>query len=178
MKNNKIHGFKVVSKLNKGKPAWFAWRYISGKMRWVYIGKDKEAAEEKIVAWCKKYGLENTLEPPRVMQAKHESDSIKILELKVSMLEKTVLEQDKTIEALRCELSVEIKPVPPKKILGFRLCLDARGNWQAYRTHNKRKIKIGLGKSLDGATHKIKDYCRRKSFALTDSGQIADHQVI
>lgn len=152
----KVYGFHVVEKRNKGKLAWFAWRSIAGKMRWVYIGKDISLAAKKIEAWCLKYGLEKMLEETRVVERK---DSIKSLEERVERLEMLV-----------SRLS------GGDKILGFRICQDSGGNHIAYRSHEGRKIKIGLGKSLEDASDKIQNYCARKAICLSPLGEILSLQ--
>ena len=49
----KVLGFSLYLRND----TWYAGKRIANKLRWVYVGKDKSIAEEKIKAWCSKNGI-------------------------------------------------------------------------------------------------------------------------
>lgn len=103
---DKIFGFHLVIKNNKGKDTWYAWRSVEGKQRWVYIGGDASCTVEeiaprgmaKIKAWCEKHNLGELLrDTPYTIE-----DS---LEERLRHLEEQGERQEKRIEELTQEVT-------------------------------------------------------------------------
>lgn len=53
----KILCFSLMQKLDHGKLYWYACKKNKGKLSWVYIGKEKNKAEEKIKIWLNNIGI-------------------------------------------------------------------------------------------------------------------------
>jgi hypothetical protein len=56
MREKAYYGFTLNLRATGGKEKyWYAGRKINGRMVWVYIGKDKSQAKERLETWFKKH---------------------------------------------------------------------------------------------------------------------------
>ena len=53
----KVLGLSLVQKTDHGQLYWYAFKMYQSKMHWVYIGKDKSKAREKIEKWLTERGM-------------------------------------------------------------------------------------------------------------------------